>query len=398
MSGTHGKRSADVGHAEKFRRLVEVGMALTLERDVNVLLDRILTEARLFTAAEAGTLYLVTPDRRLQFGVVQNDRLGHSEVFFGKEALSSLTMEISPTSIAGRVTGTGEILNISDVYSLPEGCGYQFDSSFDVRTGYRSRSMLVVPMRNPDGKIMGGIQLINALCLESGEVTSFPAEQEELVLCLASQAAVALNNAQLTGELRRAYSEAIHRLARTAEFRDHDTGSHIERVSRYSALLAEALGLSPAYVSDILLASTLHDIGKLAIPDRILQKPGKLTNEEYGEMKCHAALGAEILSGSENPVLVLAREIALTHHEHWDGSGYPNGLRGDEIPLAGQICAVADVFDALSSARCYKKAFDPREACEFIRKESGGHFSPRVVEAFFLSLEKILEVRGRYPS
>jgi len=397
MSGTSRKQVPDAGLSEKFRRLVEVGMALTSERDVNVLLGRILLEARLFTSAEAGTLYLVTPDRKLRFGVVQNDSLGHSEVLVGNGA-KSITMEISPTSIAGRVTGTGEVLNISDVYDLPEGCGYRFDSSFDERTGYRSRSMLVVPMRNPNGKIMGGIQLINARCPESGEAVSFPVEQEELVLCLASQAAVALDNAQLADELRRAYAEAIHRLARTTEFRDHDTGSHIERVSRYSALLAEAMGMSAAYIAEIQLASTLHDIGKLAIPDRILQKPDKLTAEEYAEMKCHASLGADILSGSENPVLVLAREIALTHHEQWDGSGYPQGLRGEEIPLSGQICAVADVFDALSSTRCYKKAFGPGEACEFIRKESGRHFSPRVVEAFFLKLEKILEIREAFPS
>jgi len=207
---------------------------------------------------------------------------------------------------------------------------------------------------------------------------------------------VALNNARLTSELRLAYSEAIHRLARAAEFRDHDTGEHIERVSRYAAAIAEALGFSPDAVSQILLASTLHDIGKLAIPDCILQKPGGLTDGEYAEMKRHAELGADLLARSENPTLHLAAEIAFSHHEKWDGTGYPRGLKGDEIPVSAQICAVADVFDALSSARCYKKPMSLEEACEFIRKQTGHHFSPRVVEAFFQVIDKIAGIQKEF--
>ncbi len=379
--------------SQKFRRLVEIGLALTAERDVSALLGRILYEARRFTGAEAGTLYLVTPDGKLQFSVVQNDRLRHSEVLVGKGS-QPITIGISPTSIAGRVTMTGATLNIADVHELPESCGFSFDSSFDNKTGYCSRSMLVVPMKTPDGNIAGVLQLINARSPESDEITVFPREHEELVLCLASQAAVALTNARLTSELQHAYSEAIHRLARAAEFRDQDTGEHIERVSRYAAAIAEAMELPPVVVSRILLASTLHDIGKLAIPDRILLKPGKLTDEEYAEMRDHARLGAELLAGSENPTLHLAAEIAFSHHEKWDGTGYPRGLRGDEIPVAAQICAVADVFDALSSTRCYKTALSTEEACDYLRKETGHHFSPLVVEAFFQAIDKITKIRA----
>lgn len=380
-------------HSEKFRRLVEVGLALTSERDVSVLLGRILFEARRFTGAEGGTLYLVTPDHKLQFSVVQNDKLDLPESLSGK-----VVMDVSPTSIAGRVTETGKTLNIPDVYELPEDCGFRFDRSFDLKTGYRSHSMLVVSMKTPAEKIVGVLQLINARSPVSGEVAPFPREQEELVSCLASQAAVALENAQLADNLQRAYSEAIYHLARAAEFRDQDTGAHIERVSRYAETIAEAMEFPPDYVSNILLASMLHDIGKLAIPDRILQKPDKLTSAEYAEMKCHATLGADILAGSENPMLLLAGEIALTHHERWDGTGYPRGLKGEDIPVSGQICAVADVFDALSSARCYKKAFAANEACEFIKQESGRHFSPKVVEAFFRVFEKILKIQNEFSS
>jgi putative two-component system response regulator len=256
--------------------------------------------------------------------------------------------------------------------------------------------MLVVPMKNPQGKIVGVIQLINARAPGAGEEGPFSSELEGLVLCLASQAAVALDNAQLTDELRRSYAEAIHHLAKAAEFRDKETGRHVERVGRYAAAIAEAMELPPAYISDLLLASTLHDIGKLAIPDCILHKPGKLTTGEFTEMKCHARLGADILAESENPVLQLAAEIAHTHHEHWDGSGYPRGLKGDEIPLSGQICAVADVFDALCSARCYKSGFEIQEACDIMRRESGRHFSPAVMEVFLGTLDRIAEIQDEF--
>lgn len=381
--------------SEKFRRLIEVGLALTSESDLSTLLGRILHEARRFTCADAGTLYLVTKDGRLQFSVVQNDSLGHSEVLVGNGS-SPVTMEISPTSIAGWVTAAGSTLNIPDVYEIPGTCGFHFDRSFDLKSGYRSRSMLAVPMKNPKGNIVGVIQLINARCPGTGSDTAFSSDQEELVLCLASQAAVALDNARLTGDLRRSYAEAIHHLAKAAEYRDKDTGRHIERVGHYAAAIARDMGLPQDHISDLLLAATLHDIGKLAIPDCILQKPGKLTSDEYCEMKCHASLGAEILAGSENPVLHLAAEIALSHHERWDGSGYPHGLKGDEIPVSGQICAVADVFDALCSARCYKSAFGMDEACEILKQESGRHFSPAVVEVFFRIKDRISEIRKEF--
>ncbi|MEI8313457.1 MAG: GAF domain-containing protein, partial [Verrucomicrobiota bacterium] len=209
MSGHSGDLPPEFDLSEKFRRLVEVGLALTAESDVSSLLSRILFEARRFTGAEAGTLYLVTPERKLQFSVVQNDGLRHSEVLAGN-GTQPITIEISRTSIAGRVTMTGAPLNIPDVRDLPESCGFHFDSSFDQKTGYCSRSMLVVPMKTPDGHIVGVIQLINARRPDSDAIAVFPAEQEELVLCLASQAAVALNNARLTSELQHAYSEAIH--------------------------------------------------------------------------------------------------------------------------------------------------------------------------------------------
>jgi putative two-component system response regulator len=183
-------------------------------------------------------------------------------------------------------------------------------------------------------------------------------------------------------ELQEAQIETIHRLALAAEYRDDDTGQHVQRVSQNSAMLAAALSWQDDQVELIRKASPLHDVGKIGIPDDILLKPAKLSPEEWNVMKSHTAIGAKILSGSRFPLLQMAEEIALTHHEKWDGSGYCSGLSGADIPISGRIVAVADVFDALTHERPYKKAWPIAEAVTEIRNQSGRHFDPEVVEAF----------------
>jgi cyclic di-GMP phosphodiesterase len=183
-------------------------------------------------------------------------------------------------------------------------------------------------------------------------------------------------------DLSDARLEMLVRLARAAEYRDDDTGEHTQRVGRTSGLLADALGLETQEVELIRHAATLHDVGKIGVPDRILLKPGSLTAAEFEVMKGHVGVGAEILSGSRSPLLRVAEQVALTHHEWWDGSGYQAGLRADEIPLAGRIVAVADVFDALTHDRPYKSAAPLDQALEEIRGLSGRQFDPSVVAAF----------------
>jgi putative two-component system response regulator len=183
-------------------------------------------------------------------------------------------------------------------------------------------------------------------------------------------------------DLSDARLEMLVRLARAAEYRDDDTGEHTQRVGRTSGLVADALDLETQEVKLIRHAATLHDVGKIGIPDQILLKPGSLTAAEFEVMKGHVGVGAEILSGSRSPLLRVAEEVALTHHEWWDGSGYRAGLRADEIPLAGRIVAVADVFDALTHDRPYKAAAPLDEALEEIRSLSGRQFDPSVVAAF----------------
>jgi putative nucleotidyltransferase with HDIG domain len=188
--------------------------------------------------------------------------------------------------------------------------------------------------------------------------------------------------AHRTAELERSRHETLQRLARAAEWRDDETRQHAERIGRTAALLAAELGLDETTCEHLRSAAPLHDIGKLSTPDAVLLKPGRLTAEEMATMRRHAEAGAQILSGSESGVLRLAEEIARTHHERWDGHGYPYGLSGDDIPLSGRIVAVADVFDALTHARPYKPAWPVAEALAEIRRGCGSHFDPAVVAAF----------------
>ena len=185
-----------------------------------------------------------------------------------------------------------------------------------------------------------------------------------------------------TAELRETQLEVIRRLGRAAEFRDDDTGLHITRMSRFCALLAEAAGLPREQVELILQAAPMHDIGKIGIPDTILLKPGKLDAAEFEIMKTHTTIGSELLSGSNAPVMQLAQEIALNHHEKWNGRGYPQGLSGESIPLIARICAICDVFDALTSKRPYKEPWPAQEAFDFVAEQAGVSFDPHLVDLF----------------
>ncbi|MBP9906334.1 MAG: response regulator [Rhodoferax sp.] len=199
-----------------------------------------------------------------------------------------------------------------------------------------------------------------------------------------------------TAEIVRRERETVIRLSKAAEYRDPETGAHILRMAHYSELIARALQLPKAEQELLLEAAPMHDIGKVGIADHILLKPGRLTPEEFEVMKQHAAFGYEILKGSESRVLQAGAEIARDHHEKYDGTGYPHGLAGDAIPIFSRIVAVADVFDALTSERPYKKAWSLERASEHIKASSGTHFDPQCVDAFFGNWEAVLEIRHRY--
>ncbi len=377
-------------------RLHRVGLALSSERNRDALLELILTEARRFTHAEAGTLYLRESDR-LRFTVAQNDRLARRDGDAGHSAstLQNVTIPLDESSIAGYAGTTGQVLNFEDVYAIPPDRPYHFNRDFDARNGYRTRSMLVVPMKDIEGRVLGVVQLINALDASRVSVP-FDAALEPLVLSLASQAAVSVRNAQLTEDLKDAQYDTIFRLSVAAEYRDADTAQHIHRMSRYSAAIARALGMPPEDVELILHASPMHDVGKLGVPDAVLQKPGKLTPDEFREMQKHTIIGGKILTRARSTILQASESIALTHHEKWDGTGYPNGLSGETIPRPGRITAVADVFDALTSKRCYKPPFTNTDAVDIVRRGAGTQFDPVVVETFVRILDDLFGIQRQF--
>lgn len=196
--------------------------------------------------------------------------------------------------------------------------------------------------------------------------------------------------------LRQSRLQIVQRLGRAAEYKDNETGMHVLRMSHFSRALALAIGCAPEWAEDLLLAAPMHDVGKIGIPDAVLLKPGPLTEEEWKIMRQHPAIGAEILGEHEGGVLQLARTIALTHHEKWDGSGYPAGLRGADIPLAARIVAIADVFDALTSVRPYKRAWSVDEALAHIQSQAGIHFDPELVSVFISLRTQLEEIRQRW--
>ena len=193
-------------------------------------------------------------------------------------------------------------------------------------------------------------------------------------------------------DIKEAHMAIVLRLAIVAEYRDNDTGAHIMRIADYGCELCKGLGLSEKEIEIYRFASPMHDIGKIAVPDAILKKEGKLTPDEFEVMKTHTIIGSRMFDGSKSPILKAASDICLSHHERWDGSGYPYGLKGDKIPLFGRIVSLVDVFDALLSKRCYKEAWSFEDSVKYVKEQSGKHFDPKLVNVFVRSLDKVKKV------
>ncbi|MGP1450853.1 MAG: HD domain-containing phosphohydrolase [Wolinella sp.] len=293
----------------------------------------------------------------------------------------------SNKGIAGHVAQSGEVLIINDPYN-----DERFNPEIDRKTGYRTHSIIALPIFNSEGKIIGVYQVINKISLTQ----SFSQEDARYLTLAATYTGSALETAMLYTEIEETQKEIIYTMAEIGETRSQETGYHVKRVAEYSQILALGMGLSQTESELVKIAAPMHDIGKIAIPDMILNKPGRLTPEEFEIMKTHARLGYETLKHSQRRILKAAATIAYEHHEKWNGSGYPQGKAGEDIHIYGRIVALADVFDALGSDRCYKKAWKLDDICELFRNERGEHFDPKVVDAFFENLPKILEVRDKY--
>lgn len=374
---------------EILRSLLQVGVNLSAGSNRRETLHLILREVRNLAAAEAGCLYIVRGDQ-LQFVAAQNDRISIADVV---DNLLDLKMPISDNSLAGFVAMTGRTLNIPDAYRLAEAAPFRFNRDIDLATGYQTRSILALPLMRPGGQCVGVMQLVNRVG-RSGRIVPFPDLESGGVISLAQMAAVTIHNMLLQDQLKDANIETIMRLSVAAEYRDDDTAEHIRRISSTSALVAGAMGLSEDNVERIRHASPMHDIGKIGVPDAILGKPGKLTSQEREIVEQHSVCGAKILANPQSELMIMAQQVARWHHERWDGQGYPDGLHGENIPLAARIVGLVDVFDALVTKRCYKDAFPLDVAIKIIAAERGKQFDPKVCEAFYKVLDGVLAEYG----
>ena len=403
---------------DKLRRILDLGFEISQIKDIDLLLEKILGEARAFTNCDAGSIYIKEGDH-LKFSYAQNDTMLHQLPPGRKLPYSTFTVPISNTSIAGNVALNGEILNIDDVYEIADSFPFSFNRSYDDKTGYRTCSMLTIPLKNFRHEVIGVLQLINAMD-SNGEVTPFAQDDEEIIIYFANNAANALERAKMTREI-------ILRMNKMAEMRDpKETGPHVNRVASYSVTLYEAWarkkGLSQDEIDksrDVLrMSAMLHDVGKVAISDMILKKPGRFTPEEFQVMKLHTLFGSNLFSDIYSDFDESAGVVALNHHERWDGKGYPGyidpytqeplpgyvtengtarGKQGEEIPLFGRIVALADVYDALSCRRCYKEAWDENEVLNTIREEAGKQFDPELVEIFLECVDSFQQIEKLYP-
>lgn len=289
-------------------------------------------------------------------------------------------------------------------YMMPEMDGLRFISAFRALHGRDEIPVLMVTandqkdvrydaliggandfLTKPIDRVEFGARARNMLSLRTGQ--KFLADRAQHLTSLVDEK---------TKEIRDREKELIFRISRAAEFRDPETGAHIQRMAYYSQAIALGLGLEDTTQKLILEAAPMHDVGKIGIPDYILLKPGKLTPEEFEVMKGHARLGYELLKESASEILQAGAQIAISHHEKYDGSGYPRGLKGNDIPLFGRIVAVADVFDALTSERPYKKAWSLEDARRFLEEGRGKHFDPLCVEALLAEWEVVLDIRQRF--
>lgn len=402
---------------EKLDTLATLGIDLSRIHDLDMLMERILSEARRFANADAGSIYIREKDL-LHFTYTQNDTLQRRLAEGEKLIYSTFHIPINKESIAGYVAATGKPLNLTDVYSIDPSCPYHFSKEFDKKSSYTTRSVLTLPLENHNANIIGILQIINAEDAAKN-VIAFSKNDEKMMLHFASIAAVALERAQMTRAI-------LLRMIRMAEMRDpKETGAHVNRVGGYAVELyekwAKKRNLDQKEIDkrrDILrMAAMLHDVGKIAISDLILKKPSRFNEEEYEIMKQHTLMGARLFVDRQSDFDEAAAQVALTHHERWDGDGYPGhvdietgqalkshgdadgrplGKKVEEIPIYGRIVALADVYDALSSARVYKEAWDESEVLSKIKAESGRHFDPELVEIFFSSLDILRAVQQRY--
>lgn len=366
------------GKRDPLIALLRIGQTVAAETNIDVLLKVIAEETK--TAIEADRCSVFLYDK-------VKDEL------WSKVALGMDSQEIrfpANKGLAGHVVQTGEAINIKDAYQ-----DERFNKEIDLQTGYKTKTILCMPIKNLKQEIIGAFQVLNKI---SGEFTE---EDEDLLVAIGSSAGIALENAQLFKKQQEMFFEQklvfdsfIDTLATSIDARDSITAGHSSRVRMYSGLITRKLQLDTKLIEVIEKAATLHDIGKIGIRDSVLQKEGKLTEEEYKHIQEHVSITYKILDKiHRSEDFQLVKEIACSHHEKYDGSGYYRHLVGEEIHIGGRILAVADVFDALTSKRHYRDKMPITNVINILLKDSGTHFDPKIVDCFLnISTEKIVNV------
>ncbi len=291
------------------------------------------------------------------------------------------------SGIVGSAIKTEKKILIDDVYE-----DERFNSDIDRKTGYVTKSMMVIPMFDNDNEIIGAFQVIN----HKGAKGIFDNRDMERLMLASTYAAETLVSARLTNEIEDTQKEVVFTMGAIGESRSKETGNHVKRVAEYSKILGLAYGMNEKEAELLKQASPMHDIGKIAIPDSVLKKPGRFNDEERKIMDTHAELGFNMIKNSDRPLLKAAAIVAYEHHEKYNGKGYPNGLKGENIHIYGRITAIADVFDALGSDRVYKKAWNDEKIFKLFKEERGEHFDPKLIDLFFTNLEEILAIREHF--
>ena len=406
------------------KSIMEVDTELIQIQDLDMLLERILLEARNVLNADAGSIYVKEiivengkKTEKLAFKYSQNETL-QKELPPGQKLIYSVfSLPINDKTISGYCALTQTLVNVPDAYNLSPGVPYSFGKNYDQISGYKTTSMLTVPLKTAEGRLLGVIQIINSKD-RKGNSVPFTENHEFLISHFAVNATMALQKAQIIRTM-------ILRMIKMAELRDpKETGAHVNRVAGYAVEIydrwASNRGISEdernKFKDSMRIASMLHDAGKVAISDVILKKPAKFTPEEYQIMQNHTVYGAALFEDSQSQLDTLSREIAFTHHENWDGTGYPGwvdpntgvpiklgadnkplGKKGEEIPLTGRIVSIADVFDALCSRRVYKEPWTEEDVLMEIKNLSGTKFDPELVDVFFEILPSIKQIQNLYP-
>ncbi|MEA2073907.1 MAG: HD domain-containing protein [Campylobacterota bacterium] len=342
-------------------------------KDYDDILEVLAGMGRALTSADRCSIWVVSEDKKTIWTKVAH-------------GIDRLEIPID-SGIVGDAIYNGHRELIDNVYT-----DERFNRDIDAVTGYTTKAMMVIPMFDYDDNIIGAFQVIN----HRGETDTFDTRDMERLTLASTYAAETLISAKLSMEIEETQKEVVFTMGSIGESRSKETGNHVKRVAEYSKVLGLAYGLSKEEAELLKQASPMHDIGKIAIPDSILNKPGRFDENERHIMDTHAELGYHMIKNSERPLLKAAAVVAYEHHEKWDGSGYPNKLKGEEIHIYGRITAIADVFDALGSDRVYKKAWSDERIFGLLEDESGKHFDPNLIKLFFENLDKIKEVREQF--